>query len=60
VLRLRVNLAIDLLLGTSLLVKEVAEQVGFDDPFHFSRVFRKLQGMSPTTFQRLHRRGTQP
>ena len=60
VLRLRVNLAIDLLLGTSLLVKEVAEQVGFDDPFHFSRVFRKVQGMSPTAFQQLHRRATPP
>jgi AraC-like DNA-binding protein len=57
VLRLRVNLAIDLLLGTSLLVKEVAEQAGFQDPFHFSRVFRKVQGMSPAAFQKLHRRG---
>jgi AraC-like DNA-binding protein len=59
VLRLRVNLAIDLLLGTTLLVKEVAQQAGFEDPFHFSRVFRKLQGMSPAAFQRLHRRGAQ-
>ncbi len=56
VLRLRINLAVDLLLGTSLLVKQVAERVGFDDPFHFSRVFKKLQGASPAAFQRLHRR----
>lgn len=55
-LRLRINLAVDLLLGTSLLVKQVAEQVGFDDPFHFSRVFKKLQGVAPAAFQKLHRR----
>jgi len=57
VLTMRLNLAVDLLLGTDLLVKEVAERVGFDDPFHFSRVFkRRVNGMSPTEFQRLHRR----
>jgi AraC family transcriptional regulator len=55
-LRLRIDLAVHLLLGTSLLVKEVAEKVGFEDPFHFSRVFRKVQGVSPAGFQRLHRR----
>lgn len=54
---LRLNLAVDLLLGTDLLVKEVAERAGFEDPFHFSRVFkRRVNGMSPTEFQRLHRR----
>jgi AraC-like DNA-binding protein len=56
-LTLRLNLAVDLLLGTDLLVKQVAERAGFDDPFHFSRVFkRRLNGMSPVAFQRLHRR----
>jgi AraC-like DNA-binding protein len=58
-LTLRLNLAVDLLLGTDLLVKEVAERAGFDDPFHFSRVFkRRINGMSPVAFQRLHRRGS--
>jgi AraC-like DNA-binding protein len=56
VLRLRINLAVDLLLGTNLLVKQVAERVGFEDPFHFSRVFKKLQGVSPAAFQRRHGR----
>ena len=56
-LTLRVNLAVDLLLGTDLLVKEVAERAGFDDPLHFSRVFkRRTNGLSPIAFQRLHRR----
>jgi AraC family transcriptional regulator len=55
-LKLRVNLAVDLLLGTDLLVKQIAERVGFDDPFHFSRVFRRMQGISPAAFQRMHKR----
>ncbi|HET6440510.1 MAG TPA: AraC family transcriptional regulator, partial [Anaeromyxobacter sp.] len=55
VLQLRVNLAVDLLLGTNLLVKQIAEQAGFEDPYHFSRVFKKVQGISPAAFQRLMR-----
>jgi AraC-like DNA-binding protein len=35
------------------LVKQVAEQVGFVDPFHFSRVFRNVLGVSPSVFRRL-------
>ncbi|HUK65734.1 MAG TPA: AraC family transcriptional regulator [Anaeromyxobacteraceae bacterium] len=55
-LKLRLNLAVDLLLGTDLLVKEVAARAGFEDPFHFSRVFRRVQGIPPADFQRLHKR----
>ena len=55
-LKLRVNLSVDLLLGTDLLVKQVAERAGFDDPFHFSRVFKRMQGISPAAFQRMHKR----
>ena len=35
------------------LVKQVAYDLGFDDPFHFSRAFRKIFGLSPTLFRRL-------
>ncbi len=31
-------------------VKEVAYQSGFDDPLYFSRVFRKLEGVSPRQY----------
>jgi len=32
------------------LVKQVAEEVGFTDPFHFSRVFNSVFGLSHTAF----------
>jgi AraC-like DNA-binding protein len=31
-------------------VKDVAELVGFNDPFYFSRVFRSITGVPPSQF----------
>jgi len=56
-LRLKINRAVDLLLGTSLQAKEVGYRLGFGDPFHFSRVFKRLQGSSPAHFRLLRGRG---
>lgn len=52
-LRLKMNHAAECLRNSDALVKEVAQQVGFADPFHFSRVFRRVLGVSPSAFQRL-------
>lgn len=41
-----------LLERTSLFVEEVALQVGIPDPFHFSRLFKSLVGMSPSEYRR--------
>ena len=35
-------------------IKEVAEAAGFKDRYHFTRVFKKIRGMSPGAFQRMH------
>ena len=56
-LRLKINRAVDLLLGTSLQAKEVGYRLGFGDPFHFSRVFKRLQGSSPANFRMMRGRG---
>jgi AraC-like DNA-binding protein len=32
-------------------VKEVGAEVGFSDPYHFSRAFKKYHGISPSRFQ---------
>ena len=39
------------LLLTTLSVATVSKLVGFDDPYYFSRVFRKETGMSPSEFR---------
>ncbi|HVR21493.1 MAG TPA: helix-turn-helix domain-containing protein [Polyangiaceae bacterium] len=45
--RLRVERATELLASTDLTVKAIAREVGFADPLHFSRVFRRVSGKSP-------------
>jgi AraC-like DNA-binding protein len=46
-----------LLLNTAATIRAVAEQVGFPDPYHYSRVFRRVQGMSPAHFRQRITRG---
>ncbi|UCD51643.1 MAG: helix-turn-helix transcriptional regulator, partial [Phycisphaerales bacterium] len=35
------------------LVKQIAYDLGFSDPFHFSRAFKKVFGLSPAAFRKL-------
>ncbi len=51
--RRKLNHAAALLATTPELVKSVALQVGYDDPLHFSRLFRKHFACSPLEFQRV-------
>ncbi|MBO5653701.1 MAG: helix-turn-helix transcriptional regulator [Clostridia bacterium] len=45
--RTKVLHAIDLLRNTKLSVKEIAYELGFEDPNYFSRLFKREEGMSP-------------
>ena len=54
-LRLRMNYAAELLLVPGTLVKEVADKLGFEDQFHFSRTFKKVLGISPVSFGKMHK-----
>lgn len=49
---LRIRNAKNLLVSTSMPVRFIAEQVGFDDSFYFSRVFTAAVGISPTAYRR--------
>jgi len=50
--RLRMQRACQLLDSTSARVKEIAAALGYDDPFYFSRVFRRYFGASPGRVRR--------
>ncbi len=53
-LRCRMRHAAALLDGGKLIVREVAEQLGLD-AFHFSRVFKRVHGVSPAEFLKRRR-----
>lgn len=52
--RLKMNLAAERLREPGALIKQVAERSGFSDPFHFSRAFKSVFGVSPDAFRKLH------
>ena len=52
-LRLKMNQAAGRLLDPGTLVKQVAAELEFEDPCHFSRAFKSVFGLSPEAFRRL-------
>ena len=56
VVRLKMSHAAERITRGNLPVKAAAAEVGFDDPFHFSRVFKGVHGMPPSKFGSLHAR----
>lgn len=54
-LRQKMNLAADRLRHSDMLVKQVADELGFPDPFHFSRCFKAIHGIPPQRFIELSR-----
>ncbi len=55
-INLKMQEAIRLLTNKSLRVKEVAFNLGYNDPFYFSRLFKKHIGVSPGAFAKTIRR----
>ncbi|MBN2293744.1 MAG: AraC family transcriptional regulator [Pirellulales bacterium] len=50
--RLKIQRACRLLETTELQVQEIARELGFEDPYYFSRAFKKLIGCSPNAFRK--------
>ena len=50
--RLKMDQAAELILRNGFAVKQAGAAVGYDDPYHFSRVFRRVHGVSPGRFSR--------
>jgi len=55
---LRLERAMRLLTGTSMPVKQIAAEVGFDDPLYFTKRFHRQTGYSPRAYrEKSHRHG---
>lgn len=52
-IRQRVQAAGQLLDRTAFSVREIAERVGYDDPYYFSRCFRRVMGCSPRAYRKV-------
>lgn len=52
--RKRVEKAALLLQFSDLPIEQIAEETGFCDRYHFSKVFHRLQGASPAAFRQTH------
>jgi len=50
-IRLKIQRACQYLDLTDLRVKEVSLKVGYDDPYYFSRIFKKIMGCSPAKYR---------
>jgi AraC-like DNA-binding protein/quercetin dioxygenase-like cupin family protein len=50
---MKMNFAAQRLQSPNASVKEVAMEFGFSDPFHFSKVFKRIFGIPPNTFKYL-------
>lgn len=49
-LRTKMNHAAELIARDNASVKAAGAQVGYDDPYHFSRVFKRVHGVAPSRF----------
>lgn len=49
----RIKLAKDLLINTEKTFKEICFEVGYHDPNYFSRVFKKITGLTPSEFKKM-------
>ncbi|MGC6605640.1 MAG: AraC family transcriptional regulator [Lentimonas sp.] len=49
--RLKVQRACELLKSTDLRISEISEQLGVADPYYFSRLFKKVMGVSPNAYR---------
>jgi AraC-like DNA-binding protein len=47
----RINAAKSMLKNSALTVTEISQRVGFDDQYYFSRLFKKMTGVSPREYR---------
>jgi two-component system, response regulator YesN len=51
----RIDKSKELLIGSEISVKEICYNVGYSDPNYYCKVFKKVVGLTPTTYRDLNR-----
>jgi AraC-like DNA-binding protein len=54
-MRREMHVAAQRLQDSDALIKQVSARLGFTDPFHFSRTFKRVFGLSPEAFRQQQR-----
>ena len=52
IIDLRINTAADLLTNSTLSITDVSKNVGYEDTYYFSRLFKKRMGVSPAKYRK--------
>ena len=50
-INLKMQEACKLLKSTDMYILEIAQSLGYDDPYYFSRIFKKMIGVSPREYR---------
>jgi AraC-like DNA-binding protein len=50
-IHLKMQHACTLLKNTSITIRDIAIEIGYEDPYYFSRLFKQVTGTSPSTFR---------
>jgi AraC-like DNA-binding protein len=50
-IKMKIHYACQLLSQSELKIKEIAEKIGYDDPYYFSRIFKKVMNKSPKEYR---------
>lgn len=58
-IRFRMQKASELLIQTELTLQDIAINVGYQDGYYFSRMFKKYMGLSPIRYRQQHRQNVQ-
>ncbi len=54
-LRLKIQWSCQYLYFTQMNIKEICKKIGFDDPYYFSRMFKKQMHLSPIQYRKKHK-----
>lgn len=54
--QLKIQKSCQLLFFTDLNIKEICVKTGFEDPYYFSRIFKKLMGISPSKYRHMYKK----